>query len=164
MSDSSTTADARRLDPMRLWSSWWESFGARAPLSGNVAQDFDAAVVRTVGSQLGFINVTAPAAADPQLEKQITEQVASYGRQLGRLMDAVDVLVRRLDRTALTADDDHALTELEQLRAEIEAVKARSASARANQLLNEIRSLRKDPVTNAAIIAQLRAELVASAG
>ena len=109
MSDSSTTADVRRLDPMRLWSSWWESFGARAPLSGNVTQDFDAAVVRTVGSQLGFVNVTAPAAADPQLEKQITEQVASYGRQLGRLMDAVDVLVRRLDRTALTADDDHAL-------------------------------------------------------
>src|SRR4051812_12036471 len=116
MSESGTAVDFGRLDPLRLWNSWWGLFGARAPLSGDVSQDIDAAVVRSVGSQLGFINITAPAAADPQLEKVITEQVASYGRQLGRLMDAVDVLVRRLDRTALTADDDRALTELEQLR------------------------------------------------
>lgn len=156
----SATADPlSALNPFQLWRSWWEAAGVSAPLSGDVTQGIDAAIVRSVGSQLGFVNITTPAAADPQLEKLITEQVASYGRQLGRLMDAVDVLTRHLDRTGLSAADGRALEQLESLRSEIEAVKARTAGARVAQLLAEVRALRKDPTTNATAIAQLRAEL-----
>src|ERR687885_737686 len=87
-------SDAWMSDPAAWWAAWLRTWGLRAPLSGDVSQDIDASLVRSVGDQLGFININAARSPDPGLERHIITEVASYGRQLGRILDALDVLVR----------------------------------------------------------------------
>src|SRR3954470_6839052 len=103
-----------------LWQEWlraWTQFAA--PLSGNVTQAIETSLIR----------INAPAAGDPGLERQIVEQVASYGRQLGRILDGLMVLVGHADRSGLSEAERTALDELGQLAGEIEAAKQRSAVA-----------------------------------
>ena len=54
------------------------------------------------------------------------EDVGSYGRQLGRIGDALEVLVRRFDRTGLSKQEEDALTILLGQLAEVRKVKART--------------------------------------
>jgi hypothetical protein len=61
-------------------------FGLRAPLSGDVTQD----IAPSIGGQLGLLNINATRSCDPELEQRIITEVASYGRQLGWLVEAVD--------------------------------------------------------------------------
>lgn len=145
--------------PLRAWQSWWRMFGLRAPLSGDVTQAIDASLVRSVGDQLGFININETAAADPALEQRIVKQVASYGRQLGRLVAAVDVLARRQDRSGLDTADARALDQLQALRQQIDAVKQRSAEESVDRLVAGVRELRKDPEANRAALRRLREAL-----
>jgi hypothetical protein len=91
--------------PRRLWESWWQLLGLHAPLSGDVTQAIDTAAVRAVGSQLGFININERASGDPDLERRIVENVASYGRQLSQLLAAVGVLIEHRDGESLDGDD-----------------------------------------------------------
>src|SRR5919201_1534574 len=112
-------------DPAAWWAAWLRSWGLRAPLSGDVTQDIDTSLIRSVGDQLGFININTSQSADPELERRIVTEVAGYGRQLGRILDALDVLVRHDRSPELSADERHALDELQALHAEIAATKAR---------------------------------------
>ena len=146
-------------DPTALWQSWWRTFGLRAPLSGDVTQAIDTSLVRGIGDQLGFININTSQAGDPALERRIVEEVASYGRQLGRLLDAVDVLIRRDTPGKLTRGDQRALDELQALRAEIDATKQRSAAGQVDRLVAEIRALRRDPEANRAALRRIEEAL-----
>ena len=146
-------------DPAALWQSWWRTFGLRAPLSGDVTQAIDTSLVRGIGDQLGFININTSQAGDPALERRIVEEVASYGRQLGRLLDAVDVLIRRDTPGKLTRGDQRALDELRALRAEIDATKQRSAAGQVDRLVAEIRALRRDPEANRAALRRIEEAL-----
>src|SRR3954454_8933202 len=85
--------------------SWWGLFGLRAPWSGDVRQVIDTSLLRATGTQLGFININEQAAGNAELEQRIVTQGASYGRQLGRIMDALIVLMRHTDREALMPDE-----------------------------------------------------------
>jgi len=142
-----------------MWRAWWRAIGARAPLSGDVAQAIDASVIRSLGQQLGFININTGGAGDPDLERRITEVVASYGRQLGRVLDAVDVLVRRDSRGELPAEDEQALDEFRSLHTQINAVKERAAAERLDRLLADIRLLKHDPAANENALRRLREAL-----
>ncbi len=139
--------------PATLWQAWWRALGLRAPLSGDVTQ--------TIGDhdQLGLINLNTTQAGDPALERRIVEEVASYGRQLGRLLDAVDVLIRHDTRGKLARDDQRALDELQRLRAEIDAVKERSAARQVDRLVSEIRTLRRDPEANRTALRRIEEAL-----
>jgi len=147
------------FDPADAWKAWWGAFGLRAPFSGDVTESIDAAFVRTMADQLGFININTLRAGDPELERQITEQVASYGRQLGQILDALDVLIRADSRPALPPEDWQALAKLQSLRVEVEAVKARAAADRLDQLVSDVRALRADPDANADALRRLREAL-----
>jgi len=148
------------FDPADAWKAWWGSFGLRAPLSGDVTQSIDAGFVRTMADQLGFININTSRAGDPELGRRITEQVASYGRQLGKILDALDVPIRADSRPDLRRKDDQAkLEELQSLRAEVEAVKARTAADRLDQLVSDVRALRADPDANAEALRRLHEAL-----
>ena len=97
-----------------------------SPLSGPVMQWFD--WIRNQGAQLGFINIYNASSAHPETEQRIVEDVASYGRQLGRVIDALRVLVD--DRLAgaqaqLTPEQTLALQRLEVLAADIDDAKQR---------------------------------------
>jgi hypothetical protein len=86
-----------------------------APLSGAVNRAIQASLLDTLG-QLGLVNINMAAAGDRALEWRVVEQVASYGRQLGWVVDAVDVLVRDRRDDEPEAGDEAALHQLQTLR------------------------------------------------
>jgi hypothetical protein len=113
-------------------------------------------LIRSFGEQLGSININTTRAGDADLERRIVEQVASYGRQLGRILDAIDVLIRHDLAGELSPEDQRALERLESLRAEIMAAKERSALERVDRLVADIRALRRDPEGNHAALQRIR--------
>jgi hypothetical protein len=146
------------LDPFGLWEAWTRSLELHAPLSGAVNQAIEASLARSLG-QLGLINITTTRAGDPDLERRIIEQVASYGRQLGWVLEAVDALVRAQRGETLDVDDERALHQLGRLRAEVDELKRRAAAERVDQLVAHIRLLRSAPEANAEALASLRQAL-----
>jgi hypothetical protein len=147
------------VDPATWWRDWWRGAILSAPLSGDVAQSIDAALVRSAGDQLGFININTTAAGNHELERRITEQVASYGRQLGRVLDALDVLIRHADLSALKPEDAAAIAELITMREQIEALKRSTATEDIERLIAQVRRLRDDPDTNRDALTRLRTAL-----
>ena len=79
---------------------------------------------QVVGSQFGLININLGKSADPQLEKTILEEVGSYGRQLGRIGDVLDVLLKHVKLSDLSDDDKKKIWAFESQLTEIERLKA----------------------------------------
>jgi len=118
-------------------------------LSGDVTQAIDAS----------FIRLTTTSAGNPELERQIVEQVASYGRQLGRVLDALDVLIRQTEDADLASGDRQTLDALLSLRGDIEAAKEQAAASRVDRLVADIRALRRDPEANSPALSRIQAAL-----
>ena len=80
------------------------------PLSGDVWQSLNpfSWFVRSAG-QLGLININLGRTSEPETEELILTEVGSYGRQIGRIADALDVLVGTLDLTKLTPAQQDAI-------------------------------------------------------
>lgn len=97
------------------------------PFSGPVNQAFDFmnSWFRTVGSQFGLVNITVGSTADPQAEKKILEDVGTYGRQLGRVGDALRVLVERVNTSELTAEQKKALVAFTYQVDKVDEIKAK---------------------------------------
>ena len=82
------------------------------PLGGDVTQWIRTSWIKSLSDQTGFININNVRAGDPEVERRIIEDVASYGRQLGRIMEALDVVIGHLrlgESKDLTANERHAL-------------------------------------------------------
>lgn len=141
--------------PLDPWQAWLSLFGLRAPLSGNVTQD----ITPSIGGQLGFVNINATRSGDPELEQQIITEVASYGRQLGWLVDAVDVLVRHQARVDLSEADICALDQLHELAKQVAAVKKQAVVDRIDRIVADVQALSEDPEANAEAIQRLREAL-----
>jgi hypothetical protein len=75
------------------------------------------------GSQYGLINFSMKS-SNPEMERDIVENVASYGRQLGRLNDVVTVLLKHIPLQDLEPVEHKALTEFQALANQIAAAKA----------------------------------------
>src|SRR6516162_7733369 len=100
------------------------------PLSGAVNQAFDFmnSWFRAVGSQVGLVNITVGSTANPEAEKEILEDVGTYGRQLGRLGDALRVVIDHLEQAGqlkLPADKRKALVAFSYQMDKIDDIKAR---------------------------------------
>jgi len=80
------------------------------------------------GAQFGFINIDLGATPRPDIEQDILDEVGSYGRQLGRIGDALDVLIRHVDLKGLSADEQDALDIVQGQLAEIRKIKRRERS------------------------------------
>src|SRR5215472_14179190 len=67
----------------------------RFPLSGNVTQTINPWTwfFNPVGSQVGLVNIELGQSSNPAIEEEVLSDVASYGKQLGRIEDALIVLV-----------------------------------------------------------------------
>ncbi len=80
------------------------------PLSGPVAQAFRlwTSLFNTFGNQIGLINVSVGKSPAPGIEEEVLSEVASYGRQLGRMGDALVVLLKyaNLPEPERRANDD----------------------------------------------------------
>lgn len=77
------------------------------------------------GGQIGLVNIALGQTARPDIERTVLNEVGSYGRQIGRIGDALEVLIRHFDTRALDPAERDALTILMGQLAEIRKVKAR---------------------------------------
>lgn len=75
------------------------------------------------GDQIGLINISIGETKYPELERKILDEVGSYGRQIGRLGDAMEVLIGLVDKASLTDDQRDTLEVLEGELAKIRKVK-----------------------------------------
>ncbi len=134
------------------------------PFSGDVTQDYHPATswFRTMMGQFGFINVNEMQSDDPDLEKRIVEGVGSYGKQLGRIIDALKVVCARMDREKLTRDEREAVRSFDRLAEEIDALKAASqpvTQGSIDQIVAALRTLKEhDRTTFEQIQERLRSD------
>jgi hypothetical protein len=88
-----------------------------------------------------LIQVTNANSSAPEVEKEVVSQ-HSYGRQIGRMMDAVVAIAEAVP----AAGKDPRVKELLALSREIERIKAEAKECRSTQLLEELKALkRSDP-------------------
>lgn len=78
------------------------------------------------GAQFGFINIDLGQTPHPEIEQRVLDEVGSYGRQLGRIGDALEVLLDHVKLGDLTKDEEDALTVLRGQLAEVRQVKRRA--------------------------------------
>jgi len=89
-----------------------------------------------------LVSVTNVNSSAPDIERDVLQQ-HSYGRQIGRLMDAVSALAERLPAAAR---DDTRIAEFESLARDVERIKQRARLPRLERLREEIEELqREDP-------------------
>jgi hypothetical protein len=77
------------------------------------------------GAQFGLVNISLGQTPRPDIERTLLDEVGSYGRQIGRIGDALEVLMRHLDRARLTPEEKDVLAILEGQLAQVRKVKAR---------------------------------------
>jgi hypothetical protein len=100
----------------------------RLPLSGNVTQLINpwTWLFNPVGSQIGLVNIELGQSSNPAVEEEVLTDVASYGKQLGRIEDALLVLLAHFHpERELTSDEQKALSDLKAIATEVAAVKAK---------------------------------------
>jgi hypothetical protein len=79
------------------------------------------------GAQFGLVNIELGQTPRPDIEQKILEQVGSYGRQLGRIGDALEVLIDHVKLDGLSDRERDALAILRGQLAEIRQVKQATA-------------------------------------
>jgi hypothetical protein len=81
------------------------------------------------GAQLGLINVNLGQTPRPDIEQKVLDEVGSYGRQLGRIGDALEVLIDHVELGKLSRAEADALAILKGQLAEVRKVKQRERKA-----------------------------------
>ncbi|KTT96643.1 hypothetical protein [Sphingomonas sanguinis] len=79
------------------------------------------------GAQVGFVNINLGQTPAPEVEQQILDDVGSYGRQLGRIGDALEVLFRHVPLDGLMKQEQDALSILKGQLAEVRQIKVRNS-------------------------------------
>jgi hypothetical protein len=100
----------------------------KLPFSGDVTQSINpwTAIFNPTGGQFGLVNITLGQSSAPEVEADVLSDVAGYGKQLGRIGDAVLVLINHLPKdTALSREDIAAIHALKEMLADIAKVKKR---------------------------------------
>jgi hypothetical protein len=77
------------------------------------------------GAQLGLVNINLGQTPHPEIEQKVLEEVGSYGRQLGRIGDALEVLIDHVDLKRLDKAEADAIAILKGQLAEVRKVKRR---------------------------------------
>jgi hypothetical protein len=78
------------------------------------------------GAQFGLINIDLGETAHPEVEQAILDEVGSYGKQLGRIGDALDVLLKHVKLEGLSQEEQDTLDVLRGQLAEVKRVKQRT--------------------------------------
>lgn len=103
----------------------------RLPLSGNVTQTINPWnwFFQSTGGQFGLVNIELGQSNNPPVEEEVLSDVASYGKQLGRIEDALLVLVAHFRPSEpLSAAETATLAALKDLTDKVAAVKAKHAA------------------------------------
>lgn len=97
------------------------------PLSGNVTQAINPWnwFLHAVGSQFGLININLGKTSDPELEERILNDVGTYGRQLGKIGDALTVLLAHVRLDELSPEELRCIKAFQYQHDEITRIKTR---------------------------------------
>lgn len=137
----------------------------RLPLSGDVTQAINPwSWWLNSMHQSGFININTVQSRDPGLEKEIVQNVASYGRQLGRISDVLEALCRTpAVAQELGSEGREAVKDFLALAENIRKAKERHAVQAVAGLEGTIAALRtlkaSDPERYAAVASRLQQAL-----
>lgn len=98
----------------------------KLPLAGDVVQAIWTAFLSPFNNQIGLININLGRSSAPEVEEQVLREVGSYGKQLGRVGDALVVLLTHFKpETPLTEDEKKAIAALRVMLDEIADIKER---------------------------------------
>ncbi len=81
------------------------------------------------GARFGFINIELGQTNHPEVEQAILEEVGSYGRQLGRIGDVLEILMNHIDRDRLKPEERDAIDALRGQLVAVKKVKQRELGA-----------------------------------
>lgn len=98
----------------------------RLPLSGNVTQSINpwTMLFNPIGSQVGLVNIELGQSTQPEVEEEVLTDVASYGKQIGRIEDALVVLLDHFNPSRpLTVQEQQAIDDLRELVTQVQKVK-----------------------------------------
>jgi hypothetical protein len=96
----------------------------KLPLSGDVVQSINPFTTFMTGGQFGLININMGQSSEPAVEADVLSDVATYGKQLGRIGDALIVLLEHFHpRKPLTADETAAIDALKEMLEQVADVK-----------------------------------------
>ncbi len=126
MTDGATSNPA--ADLLQAWFGMWTAF----------PKSFNQPILP--GWTFGNVIVDENNSSAPDTERSIVS-TESYGRQLGKLMDAVCALI---DAQPATAPLPDAYIELKQLKTKIDALKTKAARRRIEQFLRDLKTLKDD--------------------
>jgi hypothetical protein len=87
-------------------------------------------------SQLGLVNIDLGQTPNPQAERGILNDVGSYGRQIGRIGDVIEVLLDHLKLKDLDSAEKDAIDILRGQLAQVRQVKARIEARQAKSVSN----------------------------
>ncbi|MDA8139329.1 MAG: hypothetical protein M0036_11815 [Desulfobacteraceae bacterium] len=123
--------------PQKAWTQWVSQ--AMQPLfGGNLAPDALAQSILPGWTFANVVNVTEQNSSSPETERDVVAQ-QSYGKQLGRLMDAVMALIDELPKNAR---QNEAFDKLRELSEKINNIKKGWEPTRLRRLKEELESLR----------------------
>jgi KaiC/GvpD/RAD55 family RecA-like ATPase len=109
--------------------------------------------------QFGFININKMQSTNRELEKDIIENVASYGMQLGQIIDTVRIVIEKLD---LNVEEYPALRKFNSMAEEIAVVKRNyfeTTKDNIDRFIKNILPLKEsDPITYKEVLDRLRKE------
>ena len=98
----------------------------KLPLSGDVVQSINPFTAFMTGGQFGLININLGQSSAPAVEQEVLSDVASYGKQLGRIGDALIVLLTHFHpQHPLTADEIGAIAALKEMLDMVATVKTK---------------------------------------
>ena len=97
----------------------------KLPLSGDVVQAINPWnwFFKSEGGQFGLVNINLGKSADPALEQRILDDVGSYGRQLGRIGEALEVLLDHVKLDRLDAKERGAIEDFRLQLAQVTRLK-----------------------------------------
>jgi hypothetical protein len=102
----------------------------KLPLSGDVVQSINPFTAFMTGGQFGLVNINLGQSSEPKVEEEVLSDVASYGKQLGRIGDALIVLLDHFHpRKPLTDEESAAIDALKEMLDKVADVKERHKRA-----------------------------------
>jgi hypothetical protein len=98
----------------------------KLPLSGDVVQSIYPSFFSPTGGQFGLVNITVGQSSAPEVEKDVLSDVASYGKQIGQVADALLAVIEHLeDKHGHAIGEDKAIAAFKQLMRSVATVKER---------------------------------------
>jgi hypothetical protein len=102
----------------------------KLPLSGDVVQSIYPSFFSPTGGQFGLVNITVGQSSAPEVEKDLLSDVASYGKQIGQVADALLVVIEHLEaHPGHALGQDKAIIAFKELMHSVATVKERHGRA-----------------------------------